>query len=306
MKDNSSKIFVRKVNNYKPDDSAYTVVEICGHIKEVRVLEKISRNISRYKRKSKDFFVDIETGEVHECKHNSSNNERKMKIAFGKLRKLINANFSACINERHVVLTYAKMNDDFDKASKDFKRFWEKLYYHYSDLEYIRVIEPQHTGSWHIHVLLKSNEYRNLFIDVSEIEKMWGHGFVKIKKIKDNDNVGAYFSAHFEDIDVFEKNTDVSNERKCIVKGERLKFYPPNKKFYTYSKGIKKPVRICTTYGEAKEMLNFEECVYNASDEIVKKDIDSGFEKIVNHRATMQFNSKRKKKHNVQTLDNML
>ena len=64
---------------------------------------------------------------------------------------------------------------DFDKASKDFKRFWEKLHYHYPDLEFIRIIEPQHTGSWHIHALLKSNNYENLSISHEQIEKLWGH-----------------------------------------------------------------------------------------------------------------------------------
>ncbi len=292
-------VTTKVVTNFTPSDDASTEIVYCGNVTEIKVLAKNpSNNISRFKRVSKSEYYDTQTGEVYEYKNKGDSSEklRNLNKSFEKLRCLINNNFKADINELHIVLTYAEKMEDFDKASKDFKRFWEKLYYHNPDLEFIRVIEPQHTGSWHIHVLLKSQWYGNLVLPQDELTEMWGHGFVWVSKIKDNDNVGAYFSACLKNVDVFEKDSEKSSERKCIVKGARLQFYPQNKKFYSYSKGIKKPVHIRTTYNKAKKMVNFDDCVFKTATEIILT-VEGTDEQIhANTVLRIQLNSKRKKK----------
>lgn len=295
---NNKKVTTTIVTNYSPSDDAVADVTISGNVIEIKVLEHFSSNLSNSKRISKDYYVDTRTGEVKEYHHNkgNSNSIRNMNKAFEKLRLLINTNFTCAINELHVTLTYADKMDDFDIASKDFKRFWEKLHYKYPDLEFIRVIEPQHTGTWHIHVLIKSAKFEYLTLPKDELEKLWGHGYVWITKIKDNDNIGAYFTTYHKDVDVLEKNTPEPSDRKCIVKGARLKFYPPNKRFYSYSKGIKKPVRIRTTYGEAKKMVNLNDLVYEITNKITVTNTKTGREVATNHVMRLQLNSKRKKK----------
>lgn len=296
MKTNK-KVTTRTVTNYSPLDNAITEIVHCGNVTEIKVLERRLSQISYYKRISKTEYVDTQTGEVYEYKNNTSPNKRRnLNKAFEKLRYLINNNFNSDINELHVILTYGEKMDDFDKVSKDFKRFWEKVNYKYPDLEYIRIIEPQHTGTWHIHVLIKTKKKGYLTLPKDELEQLWGHGYVWISKIKNNDNIGAYFSACLKDVDVFEKDSEKPNETKCIVKGARLHFYPQNKRFYSYSKGIKKPVIIRTTYGEAKKNYNLEDCVYKKAQEIVLKPDDENEEKVINHVLRLQLNSKRKKK----------
>lgn len=307
MENAKMKFFTRKAYDYEPSDNASITLYKCGHIIECRLVERKSYNLCRFKRQSKDLYVDTTTGEMREYRHDLSKNSiRKMKRSFERLRMIINTNFSAEINERAIVLTYAEKMEDFDKASLDFKRFWEKFVYHYSDLEYIRVIEPQQTGSWHIHVLVKSTEFRNLYIPIADIIKIWGHGFAYISPMKGNDNVGAYFTACFTNLDVFEKESEEPNKRKCIIKGERLRFYPPNKKFYACSRGIKKPQRINMTFGEAKEIYDFDNYNYKKSYEVIEKDSETEAEKIVNHTMRIQINLKRKKKHNGHTGNNKL
>lgn len=299
MEKETRKVTTRIITNYSPSDDAITEIVHCGNVTEIKVLERNPlNNLGKCKRKSKDLYVNTETGEVLEYKHNEkSGNKRNMNKAFEKLRYLINNNFKSDINELHVILTYAEKMDDFDKASKDFKRFWEKVNYKYPDLEYIRIIEPQHTGTWHIHVLIKTAKKGYFTLPKDELEQLWGHGYVWISKIKNNDNVGAYFSACLKDVDVFEKDSENPNDTKCIVKGARLRFYPHNKRFYSYSKGIKKPLTIRTTYGEAKKNYDLEDCVYKKAQEIVlKPDDESEKEKVVNRVLRLQLNSKRKKK----------
>ena len=138
-------------------------------------MDKSYNNLHYIKRINQNEYYDTRTGEVKEYQHKKQTHSRRnMNRSFERLRQLINANFTADINERHITLTYAEKMTDFDKASKDFKRFWEKLHYHYTNLEFIRIIEPQHTGSWHIHVLLKTKKYGNLSISFEEIETLWG------------------------------------------------------------------------------------------------------------------------------------
>ena len=298
MKTNKKSVTARIVTNYTPSDDAVTEIVYCGNVTELKTIDKISTQINRYKRISKTEYVDTKTGEVHEYQNNANpNKKRNLNKTFEKLVRLINNNFQSNINELHVTLTYTGEMDDFDKASKDFKKFWEKLNYKYSDLDYIRIIEPQHTGKWHIHVLIKSAKKGYLFIPKDELEMFWGNGYAWVDKIKENDNIGAYFLAKLKNVDVFEKESEKPNDTKCIVKGARLHFYPQGKRFYSYSKGIKKPVTIRTTYGEAKKKFNFDDSVFNRTYEVVlQPDDETEDERIINHVMRSQFNSKRKKK----------
>lgn len=175
----------------------------------------------------------------------------------------------------------------------DFKRFWEKLHYHYPDLEFIRIIEPQHTGSWHIHALLKSKKYENLSIPHEHIEKFWGHGFVRKTTTLGCDNVGAYFTALLKNVDVFEDDTKGITDKQYIVKNARLHFYPPNKRFYGYSKGIIQPTIFKTTYKDALRFVDEKNMTYSNATEIILT-YDNPEENVtVNRIARYQFNKKR-------------
>ena len=163
-------------------------------------------------------------------------------------------------------------------------------------MEYIRIIEPQHTGTWHIHVLVKTEKKGYLTLPKDELEKIWGHGYVWVDKIKNNDNIGAYFTACLKNVDVFENDSEKPNDTKCIVKGARLHFYPQGKRFYSYSKGIKKPERRRTTYSEAMKILNLNDLVYHKAKDIILADEETGKQTTVNTVLRMQLNSTRKKK----------
>ena len=295
MKD-GYKVSKKKVNNYVPPDDAFAEITYCGNITKLKVVEhKRKRNLIRYKHFNKDYYIDLLTGELIEYKNkNQSDRKRNMNKAFEKLSCLINKNFKSDINELHVIFKYTGIMNDFDKASLDFKRFWEKLKYHYPNLEYIRIIEPHHNGSWHIHTLLKTTEYCFLRIDRNELKEMWGHGDVWVNKIKNNDNIGAYFIAYTNSID--ENDKDSASSSKCKIKGERIHFYPHNKKFYSYSKGIKKPVTICLPFSEAIQKLNKDYLVYENAYNIILSQEDTNESNVINTVYRAEYNSKRKKK----------
>lgn len=287
------KVTAKAINNFTPDDNAITHVCISGNVTELRAMDRSYNNLRHIKRINQNEYYDIRTGEVKEYQHKEQNRPRNMNRSFERLRQLINTNFTGEINERHITLTYAERMTDFDKASMDFKRFWEKLHYHYPDLEFIRIIEPQQTGSWHIHALLKSKNFRNLSIPLEQLETLWGHGFVRKTTTLGCDNVGAYFTALLKNLDVFEDDTKDVTDKQYIVKNARLRFYPPNKRFYGYSKGIVQPTRFKTTYKEALKFVNEKNLTYSSATEIILT-YDNPEENVtVNRIARYQFNKKR-------------
>ena len=287
------KVTAKAIDNFTPDDNAITHVCISGNVTELRAMDRSYNNLRHIKRINQNEYYDIRTGEVKEYQHKEQNRSRNMNRSFERLRQLINTNFTGEINERHITLTYAEIMTDFDKASMDFKRFWEKLHYHYPDLEFIRIIEPQQTGSWHIHALLKSKKYSNLSIPLEQLETLWGHGFVRKTTTLGCDNVGAYFTALLKNLDVFEDDTKDVTDKQYIVKNARLRFYPPNKRFYGYSKGIVQPTRFKTTYKEALKFVNEKNLTYSSATEIILT-YDNPEENVtVNRIARYQFNKKR-------------
>ena len=287
------KINSKAINNFTPDDNAITYVCKSGNITELRAMDRSPNNLRYIKRINRNEYCDTRTGEVKEYKHREQKRIRNMNRSFEKLRQLINTNFTGEINERHITLTYAEKVTDFDKASLDFKRFWEKLHYHYPDLEFIRIIEPQQTGSWHIHALLKSKNFRNLSIPLEQLETLWGHGFVRKTTTLGCDNVGAYFTALLKNLDVFEDDTKDVTDKQYIVKNARLRFYPPNKRFYGYSKGIVQPTRFKTNYKDALRFVDEKNLTYSSATEIILT-YDNPEENVTVNRITRyQFNKKR-------------
>lgn len=226
-------------------------------------------------------YYNTITGQTYETDNKSKADVNKYHLyeTFQNIRDYINANIEP-FNCKFLTLTYANENikwknsgiqdekqvyDDFIAFWKRFKRYSEK---HGLDIpEYINIIEPQARGAWHYHTLLFYNG-RQPFIDIWELNKLWGKGIVFVKAIKDNiTNYGAYFTAYFTDISLDEIEgskivdhylgapidsikQDDGTEKK-IIKGGRIWMYPAGMRLLRTSKDIKKPLVEDTTKGEA-------------------------------------------------------
>ena len=103
-------------------------------------------------------------------------------------------------NVRWITLTYAENMTDTDRLYFDFKDFNKRFQYYckingYSKPEYIVMMEPQGRGAWHCH-LLYIWDCKAPYVANKTLRDLWGHGFVKIKKLDNCDNVGAYLTAY--------------------------------------------------------------------------------------------------------------
>lgn len=214
-------------------------------------------------------YVVLSTGEIkyYERNDNRAQNLASLKASFKRLRRLINNNFSGAADELFITLTYAEDVTDPQQISRDFDRFMKRLRRCYSNLEYIKIAEPQGRlksgrAVWHYHFLLKGLTA----ISNDQLARLWRHGYVKVKALHDVDDIGRYLTSYLADIPLAElRHVDsftgnppivtkrVGNQDKAIVKRGRLQYYPTGMNFYSASRGIKVPTSTFMAYAEIKQ-----------------------------------------------------
>lgn len=150
-----------------------------------------------------------------------------------------------------LTLTYKDNVKDYTKAYKDFYNFVKMIKYKFNiDLKYLRVIELQQRGSIHFHVVIFNSEFVN--IPYIEIYGTWRFGAVHIRKIDvfddaTADRVGNYIGKYLS------KSKDIAL----------------NKKIYTTSRNIKKPVKERTVVENEKLFNYYEDMLYKQSNIIL-------------------------------------
>jgi hypothetical protein len=122
------------------------------------------------------------------------------------------------------------------------------------------------------------------------------------------DNVGLYLTAYLADMELTEAmsggpvkaNTikevqmvgkDGKKQTKAIVKGSRLKKYPPGFRLFRVSRGIKRPQIIECTEAEAMEIIGSTPLTYEKTLKVY--DDNGTYRNTINYR---QYNKARKEK----------
>lgn len=298
---------VKKVDAVQIQDfQNVTVTRMSNHLVEIQHMARknTKNNIQKL---SKDEYVDLSTGEIKEFNKtvNRSQAANSLRQTFKKLRYLINNNFVGADNELFICPSYRGelQTRDHIKVGQDYDKFLKRLRYEYKDIsciEAIKVLEPHASGNWHMHVLLKFPDVKKIFIPFADLNRIWGHGSVTVRALKDVDNVGAYVSAYLSDIEVPESNEknlkghvdliekEVDGKKKKFLKGGRLKFYPTGVNLFSKTKGIKYPERIEMTYMDAKKVV--QDCSPHYSQTIEISDSHSDFSNTITYE---QYNLKR-------------
>jgi hypothetical protein len=158
------------------------IIEIYEYEKEiVRVKNETGRRgVSEGREKSEE-----------EVKRNRSDSLAKAKKT---LRRLINANVHKWTEQpKFLTLTFKENVQDVKLANSHFKNFIKRFGYKLDlKIKYSAVIEFQKRGAIHYHVVL----YNVPYFDVNELSEIWGHGFTKLNKIDQVDNIGAYVTKY--------------------------------------------------------------------------------------------------------------
>jgi len=270
-----------------------------GNIIELQYMEKYNRT-AKIRKIDKNSYEVLATGEIKqfELSETRKDNINSLRQTFKKLSYLINNNFSGRKNELWITLTYSEKEYDPKKVAKDYELFLKRLKYQTKELGELGAIcvkEPHADGSWHMHVLLKYVNRKKAYIANERLRDIWGHGFVKINRIKQTDNLGAYLTAYLTDVsldeldvvydtdsrdEVFVSDDELSqlnvseamlqngSERICVtktdkskavVKGGRLDYYPVDMKIYTHTQNMNRPERVEMDYDYARELYELKD-----------------------------------------------
>jgi hypothetical protein len=281
MKKNNTKNVKIQVVPCKPRkwDDFETITEMgCNHTK-IKYTKR--KTLCHIKVLPGGYYKNLKTGEVLPMnRREEGKKQHRLRKTFEDLRCLIRTNFTNDgQNQIMLTLTYARFENNPTNAYDDFKNFWKRLRWHLPNhkLDYISVIEPQGTGKWHFHVMIKSDQ-KELWIDKWRIKEIWGHGNAYIERLK-SDDVGAYYVSYFTHLynesttskscaNTYEEamaelaNEDVHdpenprrmNLLKKKIKGARLIYYPKDTKFYSCSRGITRPTVTKTIHLDAMAM----------------------------------------------------
>lgn len=267
-----------------PDISVDTLATVynTGNIVEVITASRQYNTLLPYRKLNKNQFVNTETGEIGFYNRSVGKaSQSSLTKTFTKLRRIINQNFVGDETELFLTLTYATYMEDLLQVRKDFKQFIASLRYHLP-VEYVACLEPQQSGSWHLHVLLKRVDGVSLTLSQGMVNRLWKHGIAFVEPLPFSDNFGAYFTARLIDIDELEGDGhSLQRQKKSIIKGQRLKFYPSGCHVFRCSRGIKRPVPQRLSYGEVMQIVEACTPCFKIKRNIVIKNED-GSERTVN------------------------
>lgn len=258
-------------------------------------------------------YVICATGEVKDVVHHETRKDNKKGLykTFAKARGVINANVTDVEKVRWCTLTYAENMTDTKQLYNDFEKFNKRFQYYckskgYSKPEYIVMMEPQGRGAWHAHLLYIWQDMKAPFIPNEDFRNLWGHGFVRIKKLDNVDNVGAYLTAYLGDMELDDPHVSQIDGKKCkivetedengnkvkkaIIKGARLDLYPANFNMIRCSRGVKRPVEEMVTQFEANKKVSDATKTFESA--IKLTDPENDFDTII---IKEQYNKIRKK-----------
>ena len=264
-----------------PEKNPNVLVKVTemGNVVEVQYMSRRNCKQTIQMLQGGEQFVICATGEVKDVEHHATRKDNKKGLykTFANARAVINANVTDVSKVRWCTLTYAENMTDPKRLYKDFQQFNQRFQYYckqkgYSKPEYIVMMEPQGRGAWHAHLLYIWQDQKAPYIANQEFREMWGHGFVRIKKLDNVDNVGAYLTAYLGDMEIDEmdiskavgkqcKVVEVEDEdgkkvKKAIVKGARLDLYPANFNMLRCSRGVKRPVAEMMSQEEANKKVS--------------------------------------------------
>jgi hypothetical protein len=128
------------------------------------------------------------------------NREKVMSRARRDLRRIVNSNigqYGEDFTAKFVTLTFREHITDLKSANAEYEKFIKRLNYFMfnskkANIKYSVVPEFTKKGRVHYHVIF----YNLPYVKADKLAEIWGQGFIKINKIDNCDNVGAYVSKY--------------------------------------------------------------------------------------------------------------
>ncbi len=267
---------------YIPDNDIVTVTYM-GKVTEITHMTAHNSK-PRSIKVSADEYMVTETGEVKKYANKSENrsqSESSIRKTMRRIRELIQTNVTDPKKVRWITLTYRENMTDTKRLYEDFRRFNQRFIYQLTSCgiekpSYIGSAEAQGRGSYHWHCLYIWKNSPAPFIHNDAFADLWGHGFTKIKALKDTDNIANYLMCYLTDVEIAPelkgyfpedmlKEITSDQQKKSVVKGGRLHMYPANFNIIRHSNDIKYPEKVKMPYKEALQSVKGKRLKYETA-----------------------------------------
>lgn len=223
------------------DKKSLVIVKRAGEAYSATIVRNGIYDISQHRRQKGNQYID-KNGNRADYSTNDTKKAENVNKTLKKAKQIVVGNFNAKMRDDFITLTYAIDTTDYKQVKKDFNLFIDRLQYEYStdnpknkgkakhkhgfEFEYIKIMDVSAKGNLHIHLLLKDKNGRALRLNQATIERIWGHGLVKLKKIYEIRGLANYLC------NLYVKTKDGGK------RADRVPLYPKGMRVYSLSKGI--------------------------------------------------------------------
>lgn len=191
---------------------------------------KISiRKLNKYE------YKDLKTDTIKRYNLDKPTSKADVNRKLRKYENLVLANFTGGASELFITLTCNKHITDIADIKQYYNNFIDNIKQDYKDIDYIGLFEQTELGCWHIHLFIKNNQHKRLFIPHQQLLEYWQQGAVYVMPNKNTFQTLGH-------------SKDKRNERLEI-----FRHFPKGEKLYHRSKGIKTPTKEKMTYKECPE-----------------------------------------------------
>ena len=181
-----SKVYFEEGQNYPiPRKSIVKLTDYKSRI-EVKHSWRKPNNLKDYKKHDKNHCINLRTGELKEYSKNEKYKSKKdIRNSMNRLREMILFNFQGNKNELFITLTCEEYITEIEVIKKYKKYFVRDLNKKFlkCKFEYIYKWEKMKNNKWHLHMLLKDDNHKTLYIDNDVIESIWKRGGTKTKRV---------------------------------------------------------------------------------------------------------------------------
>lgn len=191
------------------------------------------------KKLTKNEYIDLKSGELKQYNLNKPTSRSSVNRKLKKYEDIVLLNFQGGASELFITLTCRNNVTDISLIKEYYNNFLKNLKRDYKDVDYIALFEQTEQECWHIHLFIKNNKHKRLYIPHNDLLRYWKQGAVYVMS---NRNV---FQA-------LGHSKTKRNERL-----ERFTLFPKGERIYHKSKGIKIPT---------KEKMKFKDCPEYCSD----------------------------------------
>lgn len=205
-----------------------------GKYSKITFVSNPSKKIS-IKKLNKYEYVVIDTGEIKQYNLDKPTSKSDVNRKLRKYENIVLANFTGGASELFITLTCNNHITDIADIKQYYNNFIDNIKQDYQDIDYIGLFEQTELGCWHIHLFIKNNQHKRLFIPHQQLLNYWKQGAVYVMPNKNTFQTLGH-------------SKDKRNERL-----ERFRYFPKGEKLYHRSKGIKTPTKEKMIYKECPE-----------------------------------------------------